>query len=182
MIFFTSDTHFNHGNIIRLENTPFKTVEERDETIINHWNEVVGEHDIVYVLGDFAFNYDSDKLSQVLSRLKGYKTLILGNHDRVKPNRSATGWVEVCMYKEISIRDNHKNNHIILSHYPIAEWEKCWYGSIHLYGHCHGRFNLAEHTKDFTHHNTYCMDVGSCTNNYYPYSWEDIKKKVGYVL
>lgn len=41
-VFFTSDTHFNHTNIIRFCNRPFKDVTHMNETIIANWNSVVG--------------------------------------------------------------------------------------------------------------------------------------------
>lgn len=53
-VFFTSDTHFTHANIIRFCSRPFKNVEEMDETMIANWNRVVGENDIVFHLGDFC--------------------------------------------------------------------------------------------------------------------------------
>ena len=46
-VFFTSDTHFYHGNIIRFCNRPFKDVEMMNETIISNWNNTVGQDDIV---------------------------------------------------------------------------------------------------------------------------------------
>lgn len=49
-VFFTSDTHFYHGNIIRFCNRPFKDVEVMNETIISNWNNTVGQDDIVFHL------------------------------------------------------------------------------------------------------------------------------------
>lgn len=54
-VFFTSDTHFNHTNIIRFCNRPFKDVAHMNETIIANWNSVVGPDDIIFHLGDFLF-------------------------------------------------------------------------------------------------------------------------------
>lgn len=53
-VFFTSDTHFNHANIIRFCNRPFKDVSHMNEAIISNWNRVVGPEDIVFHLGDFC--------------------------------------------------------------------------------------------------------------------------------
>ena len=47
-LFFTSDTHFHHANIIRFCNRPFRDVEEMDEILIRNWNEVVGPEDTVF--------------------------------------------------------------------------------------------------------------------------------------
>ena len=54
-IWFTSDLHFGHQNIIKFCNRPWETVEEMDKALIENWNSVVGENDIVFDLGDFAF-------------------------------------------------------------------------------------------------------------------------------
>ena len=53
-VFFTSDTHFYHGNIIRFCNRPFEDVEMMNETIISNWNNTVGLDDTVFHLGDFC--------------------------------------------------------------------------------------------------------------------------------
>jgi len=80
--FFTSDTHFGHARIIELCGRPFKDVSHMNETLIHNWNNVVGEDDTVYHLGDVALGawVDWDKS---LSRLNGHKILVVGNHDRL---------------------------------------------------------------------------------------------------
>ena len=52
-IFFTSDLHFGHENVLKMDNRPFKTVDEMDAELIKRWNKKVNKGDIVYVLGDF---------------------------------------------------------------------------------------------------------------------------------
>ena len=47
-IWFTSDTHFGHFDIIRYCNRPFVSASEMDETIITNWNSVVQLNDEVY--------------------------------------------------------------------------------------------------------------------------------------
>ena len=51
--FFTSDTHFNHANIIKFCNRPFKDVEQMNETLIANWNRTVGIDDTVFHLDDY---------------------------------------------------------------------------------------------------------------------------------
>ena len=53
-IWFTSDTHFSHCNIIKYCNRPFKDVDEMNKILIQNWNNVVRPDDIVWHLGDFA--------------------------------------------------------------------------------------------------------------------------------
>ena len=52
MIYFIADTHFNHANIIKYCNRPFKNTDEMNKYIIRKWNSVVKERDTVYHLGD----------------------------------------------------------------------------------------------------------------------------------
>lgn len=174
MIFFTADLHFNHKNIIQYSNRPYSSVQQMEEEIIKNWNKTVSHNDTVYVLGDFCFGWNSNKIKEVLSKLNGIKHLIVGNHDKVNPHKLSNEWASIDNYKEINI----DNRYLILSHYPIAEWNGCWYGSIHLYGHCHGKFDLASVTQNLPHKNTRCMDVGFDTNNCQLWSWDDIKNKL----
>lgn len=47
--FFTSDTHFNHANIIHLCNRSFKNAEQMNETLIANWNSVITPDDTVFL-------------------------------------------------------------------------------------------------------------------------------------
>lgn len=174
MIFFTSDLHLGHFNSIKHNNRPFSSVEQMEEEIIKRWNKKVSPTDTVYVLGDVCWGWNSNKIQDVMKKLNGFKYLIIGNHDKLNPHKLSNSWVEIVPYKEVKI----DNQWYILSHYPIAEWNGCWYGSIHLYGHCHGHFNLAEFTQYTNHKNTKCMDIGVDTNNFEPYSLDEIKEKL----
>ena len=49
-LFFTSDHHFGHANIIKFCNRPFKDVQEMNETLIERWNKKVKPKDHVYHL------------------------------------------------------------------------------------------------------------------------------------
>ena len=81
MMWFTSDTHFGHENIIKYCDRPFKNTDHMNDEIVRRWNEVVAPTDTVFHLGDVALGRLDNSLAQV-SRLNGHKILRLGNHDR----------------------------------------------------------------------------------------------------
>lgn len=79
MIYFTSDLHIYHTNVIKYCNRPFNSVEEMNEALVNNWNSVVGLDDVVYCLGDFSMAIRP--VEAFTKRLNGIKYLIPGNHD-----------------------------------------------------------------------------------------------------
>ena len=86
-VWFISDTHFGHANIIKYCNRPFKSIEEMDAEIVKRWNERVAKDDIVYFLGDFCFKRskeapDGKVFEYYRDKLNGNIIFIQGNHDR----------------------------------------------------------------------------------------------------
>ena len=81
-IFIISDTHFDHAKIIKYCNRPFSDVNKMNDEIINRWNDVVKNEDIVYHLGDLFLGSKFD-LKSIISKLNGNIYLIKGNHDRL---------------------------------------------------------------------------------------------------
>lgn len=81
MIYFTSDQHFGHSNILKHTGRPFSSIEEMDAALIRNWNAKVHRNDIVYILGDLFFR-NSTPAEEYLHQLKGVKHLIIGNHDK----------------------------------------------------------------------------------------------------
>lgn len=82
-IYFTSDPHYYHANIIKYCNRPYNSVEHMNEELINNWNYVVTSEDTVYCLGDFSFAPRPVELFS--QRLNGHKILVPGNHDPIHP-------------------------------------------------------------------------------------------------
>jgi len=135
-IFFISDTHFGHKNIIDFCNRPFDSVEAMDEAMISNWNSVVSPKDTVYHLGDFGRG-TTKYLIDTISRLNGNITLLLGNHDSHKwgmTEGALLAFDSVTTYRELKI----DKKLIVLFHYPIASWNGSHHGSLHLHGHSHG--------------------------------------------
>lgn len=132
-VFYIADTHFCHGNIIRLDGRPFTSVEEMDETMIGNWNRVVNKGDVVYILGDFCWGKEPEWLT-LADKLNGSKFLIKGNHD---VNMSATlkskfAWVGD--YKEVK----DSGLRVILNHYPLPLYRHDSDENFYmLHGHVH---------------------------------------------
>ena len=82
-IYLISDTHFNHANIIKYCNIPFKNVKEMNKTLIKNWNNIVRDKDIVYFLGDFVLSKNKvERAKEFIELLNGEIIFIKGNHDK----------------------------------------------------------------------------------------------------
>lgn len=81
-IWFTSDQHFGHTNIIMSCNRPFATVEEMDHAMIERWNRAVKPDDTVFHLGDFTLK-DSNGAARYFRQLTGriYVLAVEWHHD-----------------------------------------------------------------------------------------------------
>jgi calcineurin-like phosphoesterase family protein len=158
MIWFTSDTHFDHANILKYTNRPFATVEEMNEALVENWNNLVQPGDVVYHLGDFAFHNHAT----FAKRLNGQIVLIEGSHDRMSgKDKKAFTWAGPLHVVKI-------DPEIVLSHYAMRTWPKSHYGTWHLYGHSHG--NLPPLGKSF--------DVGVDAWDLKPINIDQVRDKI----
>lgn len=81
-IWFTSDSHFHHANIITFCNRPFADVRAMNDALVEGWNSRVQPSDHIYHLGDVTMERDNQGRGLgILERCNGHKRLILGNHD-----------------------------------------------------------------------------------------------------
>ena len=155
-IFITSDTHWNHTNIVdgcsKWEDKrgcrKFKTLDEHNRAILDGINNIVKHDDILYHLGDFSFG-GHDNVRKFREQINCQTIhLCRGNHDE---------HVDKYSYCFSSIQDvltlrfgKHK---FFMSHYPHLSWNGASKGVIMVHGH--------EHDK-LSHLNVNCkrMDVG----------------------
>ncbi len=119
MIWFTSDPHYWHKNIIRLSGRPFAHLHEMHEHLIQEWNKRVKPTEKVYVLGDFSFG-SVGMTKGILDRLLGHKILIKGNHDMASHKMLAAGFQEV----HENIFENIGNQRVLLSHFPYHPMQR----------------------------------------------------------
>lgn len=128
--FYIADTHFYHNNIIKYDKRPFANIYDMNRKLMENWNNVVGDNDTVFVLGDVSWRDPNQTYNEVISKLKGHKVLIRGNHDGYDYDEL---FEEVSDYMEI--RENGKD--VILCHYPMCSFNGSFKGAYHLYGHVH---------------------------------------------
>lgn len=166
-IWFTSDTHFWHKNIIVIgKGRPWDTVEDMNEALIERWNALVNQGDRIYHLGDFSFG-NKAKTMEVVRRLRGQIHVVRGNHDHVLDKAQvASMFASYQPYKEIKV----EGQRLVLFHYPIHSWHDAHHGALHLHGHCHG--GLADDgTKPR-------MDVGVDTHDYEPWHISEVLERL----
>lgn len=171
MIYFTSDPHFGHTNIITYCQRPYRDVDEMNEELVSMFN-VAGPEDTVYCLGDFAFMKSGAKRDLFSELTAGELHLIRGNHDNGDTTKMP--WDSVQDYLEIRPRVEYQDDegeiksypvHIVMSHFPFLSWNGMAHGSMHLHGHCHGTLQDKGGLR---------MDVGVDPCNYKMVSLNDV--------
>ena len=178
-VFFISDLHVGHANVIRFDGRPFQSTDEMHAELIKRWNSVVGPDSLVYFLGDLSFSR-SGLTKWFVSQLNGRIWAIAGNHDRPSKLRELDRFEDVHEYgtevgildeDTIGTRGSQGYQKIVLSHYPILSWNKSHYGAWHLHGHCHG--SLVKSQPDY--YKRKVMDVGCNMIDYTPISYGQVK-------
>jgi len=143
-LYFVSDTHFYHKNIIKFTNRPFDNIHEMNKTLIENWNKKVPKDGIVFHLGDFGFGAPG-KIKEIIKQLNGTIVLIAGNHEKtvLKKEDIRNMFHSIHKLLEINVSDIESKNNtrkLTLCHYPLESWNKSHFGineSIHLHGHWH---------------------------------------------
>lgn len=138
--FVISDTHFSHTNTwAKFRNNddtgplrPFTSNEEMDQHIIDCWNKVVSDDDVVYHLGDVVIHH---KAMSVLHALRGHKRLVRGNHDIFPTSEYLIHFEEI-----YGVAKPNKGQYpFYLSHIPIHENSIPKWCKANIHGHLHGK-------------------------------------------
>ncbi len=146
-IFFITDTHKNHSNIIKFANSegivsrpnpftgnPFNDIREHNEMFFDEISKVVKPDSKVYHLGDVIFG-QRHMMGEMLSRMTaiGHWRLCPGNHDQIilkSPDLQV-------FFEKIEIWRIFKEHGFTASHIPLNE--ECFRGKtvVNLHGHVH---------------------------------------------
>lgn len=162
--FFCADLHLDHRRILQYTPRPWPTVEEMNEGIVENFNSVLSKRDELWILGDFAFNNHN----KWIMRIRGAKKIILGSHDSCSLD-VLKNFSEVHLTKTIKLKNGRL---AFLQHTCCRIWERSHYGSIHLFGHSHGRLTTFNLSFDAG------IDSNDFSRKYFPIAEDEIIQKV----
>ncbi len=80
-VYFFSDPHFDHANIIRYCHRPFRSIPEMNEKIYDNFQHTVKQDSLVFFLGDMSFGRHCHNALWWLLKLNGKFVYIRGSHD-----------------------------------------------------------------------------------------------------
>ena len=188
MIYFTSDFHFNHTQILEYEPRRKEvlgtTIAEHDENLIKRINSRAREHDTLIIVGDLGLSKFSDIKACVDKLVCRHKIMVLGNHDKLsygQTNRLGFSWV--CYETKLKIAGEY----VRICHHPYRKpWYKCIFpwqykekdrnkrpidtGNFLIHGHIHSGGHRDGAWRVFKR----MINVGVDVSNYYPVSLNEI--------
>jgi calcineurin-like phosphoesterase family protein len=187
-IWFTSDLHFGHKNIIKYSNRPFDDVNHMNEVLISNFNSIISPNDQVIFVGDVCMGVRSETLP-LLSRLNGIKFLIPGNHDDCHEMYSdnfekwKTKRILYENYFEEILNSSYEFFGFLVSHFPYDTNEEDKNarsfgnhvakdsGTPLICGHVHEEWKMKKSKQG-----TFMINVGVDVNDFKPISFDEILK------
>lgn len=165
-IFFTSDLHLGHFNIIRHTKRPFNSLKEMDSAIIRKFNERIQEDDLVFLIGDFCMKASSEAKEAPKKAFAYYRNqlkckniiFIRGNHDK---NNSTKTPIESLVIK-------YGGGRIYLTHNP--KYAKVDF-PLNFCGHMHEKWKFQKLAR-----NSYIINLSVEQWNYYPVTFNEINQ------
>jgi calcineurin-like phosphoesterase family protein len=210
MNYFISDVHQGHNNILKFnrqgndswrshgyfiydQTENFIGIDTYNQFIVDSWNKVVTNNDDVFILGDLYFG-EISTVGRYFGKLNGKNIYVVrGNHDSEKSIDNiyhgcfhGHKWVDE-QTSLITIPDKK----LVLSHYPVFDFDRAKRGFIHLFGHIHNGYDLntiyansINSLSNFYSVNIKAFNVGACCPwmNYTPKTVEQIEKDYSYFI
>ena len=188
-LYFTSDYHFGHSNMIKYDSRPFQDVHDMETTIVENHNSVVPKDAVVIFLGDFMYgntlkgNDRADKVLELLDCMNGSFFFTFGNHDSILLHSKVKQNIK--LFDRLTLKVNDSDNlmnqwclrntgrewtspyqHVVCGHYRMETWEHSFRGAWMIHGHSHGKIP----------HSELQFDAGIMNTKYYPVSYFQLKK------
>ena len=177
MIYFTSDLHIGHDKEFLYKPRGFTNICDHDKTLIENWNSMITDADIVFILGDLMLG-DIDYGRGCLKQLNGFKYIIIGNHDTDRKINEVYRHLNRLVDINYARMLKYGKYHFFLCHYPTITANARGHMTnsiINLYGHTHQKTNFYDENNPYNYH------VGLDSHDMKPVSIdqiiEDIRKK-----
>lgn len=199
MIYFTSDEHYWHTNVIRMCGRPYTETQQMNEDMVLKHNSIVKPEDTVIHLGDFSLAFRA--VENYAMRLMGKKLLVPGNHDfchsyhkksrhqenrekwlqkyrdhgfEIMPERhtmffEGLGEVNLCHHPYTTVGDERDG-----SADKYARWRPVDDGKILICGHVHEKWKVRRSPKG-----TLMINVGVDQHGFAPVSLDQLIQIVG---
>lgn len=142
-VFFTSNLQFGRPGAIKQFKRPFATVAEMNQTLMTNWNSTVKEEDVVYVLGNFA--WDPTIAEEMLGKLNGHIVIVPGELDEAVLELKRKG----IMPKKTGIIESvfsSKSEQLTVSYWPLMEWPSKSEGHYLFFGYPSAKYKT-DHKK-----------------------------------
>lgn len=195
-IFFTSDQHYYHQNVIKYCARPYENTDDMHKDMIDKYNATVKPSDTTYHLGDFSLAFRPVEL--YAKELNGIKYLVPGNHDfchsyhkKSKHKDNQDKWIQkyvdysFIVLPEQTTLDVPGYGTFNLCHHPYsdigdvrggagytdkyANWRPKDDGRILLCGHVHEKWQTKRSSNG-----TLMINVGVDVHNFTPVSLDQI--------
>lgn len=160
-LFFMSDLHIGHQKILEFSRSQFDNIGRHDSWIQNSLINYTKPGDWIIDLGDMFWKKTDTEISEFLEKLPGRHLIkVIGNHDSPdvytkspKVNKFFPDGIFDIL--DIQVKYGGSKYLLSLSHYPEISWNHKAWGSLHLFGHCHGNIDsFVDSRKDLM------VDVG----------------------
>ena len=190
-IWFTSDLHFGHRNMISFKHRPYADEKEMGQALVENWNKVVRPNEKVFCLGDFSWWNDRHGTKRLINRLNGEIYIVPGNHDKLKQ-------FELCDPEKLHIcsdisylylrptdpndpRFETKCYEIALSHFPLLCYAHSEKKNVYnFFGHIHSEKGepMSEFGEPLKLHKGRQYDAGADRNNYTPVEFFEVLRLI----
>lgn len=131
----TSDLHLGHENVIRFDKRPFSGLEEMHAEIYKNFAKSLRKEDHLIIAGDLSYT-EEDTINFIEHLPTKNVHYVRGNHESNSTKNIEHVFKSVHDLLEIKV--NGLKPPVVICHYPLEEWNKCYSGSWHLHGHRHG--------------------------------------------
>ena len=185
-VLFWGCLHYGHDpdwNIPLWKNRGYNSCAEHDLGIVNNWNSKANQNTIGFLLGDNIFGHNAEE------RLKKFFQEIMFKKIYIMPGNHQAGWKQIFESVEENVYTEHGREvifvpnyleaviggqEIVMSHYPLASWNRQSKGSFMIHSHTHANLYKSEVGKIL--YKAKIIDVG-VENCPFPMSLAEIKRK-----